>query len=93
MTTIISNDKDLALIMAVATSGEEYLAENNGHIDLDDDDAVDAMVWQDIKNEELVDSIWESAKADFTEKLTVDDLGLDERATIIDAYLNGMFNN
>lgn len=51
MTTIISNDKDLALIMAVATSGEEYLAENNGHIDLDDDDAVDAMVWQDIMNE------------------------------------------
>ena len=51
MTTMISNEKDLALIMAVATSGEKYLAENNGHIDLDDDDAVDAMVWQDIKNE------------------------------------------
>ena len=51
MTIMISNDKDLALVMAVATSGEKYLADNNGHIDLDDDDAVDAMVWQDIKNE------------------------------------------
>lgn len=50
MTTIISNDKDLALIMAVATSGEEYLAENNGHIDLDDDDAVDAMLIKDVFN-------------------------------------------
>lgn len=50
MITIISNDKDLALIMAVATSGEEYLAKNNGHIDLDDDDAVAAMVWQELKD-------------------------------------------
>lgn len=43
--------------------------------------------------EEFVDSIWENVNVDFTEKLTVDDLGLDERVTIIDAHLNGMFNN
>jgi hypothetical protein len=42
--------------------------------------------------EEFVDSIWENVNVDFTEKLTVDDLGLDERVTLIDAYLNGMFN-
>ena len=50
MNAIILNDKDVALIMAVALSGEKYLAEHNGHIDLDDDDAVDAMVWQELKD-------------------------------------------
>lgn len=51
MYTVFTNDKDVALIMGVALKGEKYLAEHNGHIDLDDDDAVDAMVWNDLKNE------------------------------------------
>lgn len=46
-----------------------------------------------IYDEEFVNEIWDSVEVDFTEKLTVDDLGLDERVTIIDAHLNGMFNN
>lgn len=53
MNVMITNDKDVARIMAVALSGERYLAEHNGHIDLDDDDdaVIDAMVWQEMKEE------------------------------------------
>jgi len=51
MNTMITNDKDVAQIIAVALSGEKYLVEHNGHIDLDDDGAVDAMVWKELKDE------------------------------------------
>jgi hypothetical protein len=51
MNTIITNDERMALIIGVALTGEKYLNEHNGNIDLDDDDAVEAMVWNDIKNE------------------------------------------
>ena len=51
MITTMTNDKDVALMMRVALSGEKYLEEHNGHIDLDDDDpaVIDAMVWNDLK--------------------------------------------
>lgn len=48
MNTLISNYKDLALVVAVALSGEKYLEEHNGHIDLDDDDAACAMLMNEI---------------------------------------------
>ena len=51
MNTIITNDERIALIIGVALTGEKYLNEHNGNIDLDDDDAVEAMVWNDMKNE------------------------------------------
>lgn len=43
MNTIITNDRELAMAVAFALKGEKYLEEHNGHIDLDDDDALAAM--------------------------------------------------
>lgn len=51
MNEIISNDKDVALIMDIVLRGEKYLNKHNGHIDLDDDNAVAAMVRQEMQNE------------------------------------------
>lgn len=48
MNTLISNDKYLALVAAMALNGEKYLEEHNGHIDLDDDDAPCAMLMNEI---------------------------------------------
>ena len=53
MNTIITNDKKMSLINDVALKGEKYLTEHNGNIDLDDDDAIDALVWNDLQNETL----------------------------------------
>lgn len=49
----MTNDKDVTLIIDIVLRGEKYLNEHNGYIDLDDDDddAVAAMVWQELKDE------------------------------------------
>lgn len=41
---IITTDKNMAMIADMAMVGEEHLARHNGQIDLDDDDAIDAMI-------------------------------------------------
>lgn len=52
-TTIFSNDKEMALLTDVALKGEKYLTEHNGNIDLDDDNAIEALVWNDLQSEIL----------------------------------------
>lgn len=51
MDTIITNDKKMSLLTDVALKGEKYLVEHNGNIDLDDDDAIEALVWNDLQSE------------------------------------------
>ena len=51
MNTIITNDKKMSLLIDVALKGEKYLAEHNGNIDLDDDNAIEALVWNDLQSE------------------------------------------
>jgi hypothetical protein len=51
MNTIITNDKKMSLLNDVALKGEKYLAEHNGNIDLDDDNAIEALVWNDLQSE------------------------------------------
>jgi hypothetical protein len=51
MDTIITNDKKMSLLIDVALKGEKYLAEHNGNIDLDDDNAIEALVWNDLQSE------------------------------------------
>ena len=40
-----------SLINDVALKGEKHLAEHNGNIDLDDDNAIEALVWNDLQSE------------------------------------------
>lgn len=51
MDTIITNDKKMSLLIDVVLKGEKYLEEHNGNIDLDDDNAIEALVWNDLQNE------------------------------------------
>ena len=51
MNTIITNDNKMSLINDVALKGEKYLSEHNGNIDLDDDNAIEALVWNDLQSE------------------------------------------
>jgi hypothetical protein len=48
METIITNDLDMATIVAMTLKGEKYLEEHNGQIDLDDDGAVEAMMVKNV---------------------------------------------
>lgn len=51
MTTIITNDENMSLLIDVALKGEKHLAEHNGNIDLDDDNAIEALLWNDLQSE------------------------------------------
>ena len=51
MNTIITNDKKMSLLNDLALKGEKYLAEHNGNIDLDDDNAIEALVWNDLQKD------------------------------------------
>lgn len=47
---IFTTDSELAAVVGTMLAGEKYLNEHNGQIDLDDDDAVAAMLVKDVFN-------------------------------------------
>lgn len=47
---IFTTDSELAATVDMMLAGEKYLNEHDGQIDLDDDDAVAAMLVKDVFN-------------------------------------------
>lgn len=47
---IITTDSKLAAVVDMTLAGEKYLNEHDGQIDLDDDDAVAAMLVKNVFN-------------------------------------------
>lgn len=47
---IFTTDSELAAVVSMMLAGEKYLNEHDGQIDLDDDDAVAAMLVKDVFN-------------------------------------------
>ena len=47
---IITTDSQLAAVADMTLAGEKYLNEHDGQIDLDDDDAVAAMLVKNVFN-------------------------------------------
>lgn len=47
---VFTTDSELAAVVDTMLAGEKYLNEHDGQIDLDDDDAVAAMLVKDVFN-------------------------------------------
>lgn len=47
---IFTTDSELAAVVNTMLAGEKYLNEHDGQIDLDDDDAVSAILVKDVFN-------------------------------------------